>query len=219
MSNINFDYIEDYIESLHKESTGILKKMELQAEREHIPIISKEVGQLLKILIGLKKPREILELGTATGYSALVMLKDAPYVEKLYTIERRADRVEEAKDYISQAGEADRIEIIKGDAEAILKNWSNPVDMIFMDAAKGHYESFFKLSQKILKPGGLMVCDNVLYQGMVANDDLVIRRKKTIVQRLRRFLPKLVDLEGYEVAVLPIHDGIALIRKEDEDEK
>ena len=215
LNNINEEYIEDYIKSLLPISKGNLKEMEKYAEDNHIPIVQPEVGQLLKVLLKMNKPKKILEIGTAIGYSALVMAEFTDMDCKITTIERRKDMIELAKENISKTEYIDRIYILEGEAEEILTTLDDEYDFIFLDAAKGQYMDFFNKCKEYLNAGGIIVSDNVLYKGMVATDKLVIRRKKTIVKRLRQFLKYINEIEGYTSCVIPIGDGVAITYREE----
>lgn len=215
MTNINEEYIEKYIRSILPKNNSYLKIMEDYARENHVPIIEAEVGQLLKVLLKSQNPENILEVGTAIGYSALVMAEATNDKCKITTIERRSDMVELALANIEKTPYKNRIKILEGDAIDILPNLEENYDFIFLDAAKGQYLEFFNYCIEYLKPGGMIVSDNVLFKGMVASDALVIRRKKTIVKRLRTFLEYINNLEGYTSCVMPLGDGVALTYKEE----
>lgn len=215
LTNINEEYIEKYIRSILPKPDDYISAMETYAKENHVPIIEPEVGQLLKVLLKTNKPKNILEVGTAIGYSALVMAGVTSEDCQITTIERRQDMVELAKANIDKTEYKNRIRIIQGDAIEVLPNLKNQYDFIFLDAAKGQYLEFFNDCIRFLKPGGLIVSDNVLFKGMVAADELVIRRKKTIVKRLRSFLEHINNLEGYTSCVLPVGDGVALTYREE----
>lgn len=215
MVNINEEYINDYIRELVPENIDFLVKMEEYAEENHVPIVQPEVAQLMKVILRMKKPKRILEIGTAIGYSALLMAETLKGDCSITTIERREDMVELAQDFISRSPYEDKIEIIRGDALEVLYQLDEKYDLIFMDAAKGQYIEFFNRSMDLLNPGGIIIADNVLFRGMVATDELVIRRKITIVKRLRRFLSYINEVEGFVSATIPIGDGVALIYREE----
>ncbi|MDR7870037.1 MAG: O-methyltransferase [Tissierellaceae bacterium] len=214
MTNINEEYIDEYLRELVPKNKDFLVKMEEYAENNHVPIVQPEVAQLMKVLLRANKPKTILEIGTAIGYSALVMSDTLDGNCKITTIERREDMIELAEKFISDTDYKDNIKIIHGDANEVLDNISDKYDMIFMDAAKGQYMEFFNKSIDLLNPGGMIIADNVLFRGMVASDELVIRRKITIVKRLRKFLKHINEVEGFTSAVIPIGDGVALIYRE-----
>lgn len=212
--NINENFIEDYIRSITPSNGEYFEKMEEYALENHIPIVEPEVAQLLKVLLKINRPKKILELGTAMGYSANIMAETLKDVE-LVTIERRKDMIDLAKVHIKHFDNEDRIRIIEGDAEEVLLTLDEKFDFIFLDAAKGQYKYFFDKCIELLNPGGIIVSDNVLFKGMVASDQLVIRRKKTIVKRLREFLLYINNIAGYTSSVIPIGDGVAITYREE----
>lgn len=215
LNQINEEYIEEYIRSLLPENNDNLKVMEKYAKDNHIPIVQPEVAQLIKVLLKIKKPSNILEVGTAIGYSALIMAETTSTKCGITTIERRKDMIELAINNISRTEYKNKINILEGEAEDILSTLEEKYDFIFLDAAKGQYMDFFNKCIKSLKVGGIIVSDNVLYKGMVATDKLVIRRKKTIVKRLREFLQYINHIEGYTSSVIPIGDGVAITYREE----
>lgn len=215
MTNINEEFIEEYIRSITPKSKDYLMEMESYAEENHVPIIEPEVAQLIKVLLKSNKPKNILEVGTAIGYSSLVMADALDGKCKITTIERRNDMVQLAEANINKTPYRNQIKIIEGEAEEILPKLQDTYDFIFLDAAKGQYMEFFNYCIKYLKPGGMIVSDNVLFKGMVASDKLVIRRKKTIVKRLRSFLKYINEFDGYTSSVIPLGDGVAITYKED----
>ena len=215
MNQINEEYIEDYIRSLLPSSNGILKDLEKYALDYHVPIVHPEVAQLLKVLLKIKKPNSILEIGTAIGYSAIIMAENTSPNCKITSIERRRDMVEKAIENIGKTPFKDRITILEGEAEEVLLNLNDKYDFIFLDAAKGQYMEFFNRCINLLDRDGIIVSDNVLYKGMVATDKLVVRRKKTIVKRLRKYLQYINEIQGYTSCVIPIGDGLAITYKEE----
>ena len=215
MSSVNEDYITSYIRDITPQRTGQLKIMEDYARENNVPIIEPEVGQLIKVLLRLHKPKEILEVGTAIGYSALLMAQNLEGDWSITTMERNPQMIEKARDNFRESGLEDRIRIIEGDAKETFPHLTKKYDFIFLDAAKGQYMEFLGYAKDLLKPGGLIVSDNVLYKGMVASDDLVVRRKRTIVNRLREFLEYINNMQGYTSSVLPLGDGVALTYKEE----
>lgn len=215
LTNINEEYIEDYIRSITPANKDYLIKLEEYAHENHVPIIEPEVAQLIKVLLKNNKPKMILEVGTAIGYSALIMAESTASDTKITTIERNENMIALARENISNSPFKDKIKILQGDAEEILPHLSDSYDFIFIDAAKGQYLEFFNYCRGFLKPGGMIVSDNVLYKGMVATDDLVVKRKNTIVRRLRTFLQYINELDGYTSCVIPLGDGVALTYKED----
>ena len=210
--NINYEYIIRFLRDNIKKSEGLISEMEQYAKENKVPISQPESIRLTEILLMIKKPEKILEIGTAIGYSAIKManVSDA----KITTIELSDEMAQKAEENIKKAGLENRITVLKGDAKEVLKTVSGEYDVIFMDAAKGHYMDFFLECDRLLKKGGLLISDNVLYKGMTATDELVVHRKITIVKRLRKYLEMLKENESYQTAVIPIGDGVALSVKE-----
>ena len=210
---ICFEYINDYIRQTLKPNTGILKELEAFSKENHVPIVHPEVAALLKVIGLTLKPRRILEVGTAIGYSSILLSTILEPGGKIDTIDRYELMVERTRENIKNAGLSDVINIIVGDALDVLKCLNKQYDMVFLDAAKGQYPEFLPECLRMLKSGGLLVSDNVLYKGMVANDELVVRRKKTIVTRMRNYLKTLCSMDELETSILPVGDGVAISYK------
>ncbi|MDO5036846.1 MAG: O-methyltransferase [Tissierellia bacterium] len=215
MSNIVFDHAEEYILGILPEEKGLLKSMRDYAQYKHIPIIEREVAEFLKFLLALKKPRKILELGTAIGYSALVMASVLP-TSQIDTVELFAEKAALARKMIDKAQLGQTIKVHEADALDFLKASQETYDFIFIDAAKGHYEEYIKEALRLLNRDGFILCDNILFHGMVSSDHLVVRRKKTIVKRMRDMLPKLLHSKSLQASILPLADGLLLIRRKDD---
>jgi predicted O-methyltransferase YrrM len=213
MSNISHDYIEDYIRELLPQRSGIIGEMENYAIENNVPIIHPEVAQFLRVLIKSHGVKSVLEIGTAIGYSAAIMSEAIGNDAKVVTIERDEEMYSKASDNIKLLNMENNIEIIKGDAMEVLGGVTGKFDLIFLDAAKGHYDHFLPLCLDSLKINGLLVCDNVLFRGMVASNKLLIRRKITIVKRMRKYLSHISSMPELETVVLPIGDGIAFSTK------
>jgi predicted O-methyltransferase YrrM len=210
---ICYHYINDYIRNTIKKNTGILKELEEFASENHVPIVHPEVAKLLQVIGMTKKPVRILEIGTAIGYSSILLSGILEPGGKIDTIERYELMVERAKDNIKKAQLEDVVNIISGDALEVLKYLNKQYDIVFLDAAKGQYPEFLPECLRLLPAGGLLISDNILYKGMIANDDLVVRRKKTIVKRLRNYLDILCSSDSLETSIIPIGDGVALSYK------
>lgn len=207
MSKIVYDYIEEYIRGLLPSSDELLKEMESFAQENHVPIIQPEVAKFLSFIIKSKMVKDILEVGTAIGYSAISMCIAAGDC-RVTTIERDAGMTEKALYYVSKAGFKDKISIIEGEAQSVLSCMDKKFDLIFLDAAKGQYLEFFNDCHRMLRTGGILFADNVLFRGMVATDELLIRRKITIVKRLRNYLKYVSENSDYETSILPLGDGV-----------
>lgn len=210
---ICYDYINDYIRKTIRKSSGILSELEEFAGKNHIPIVQPEVARLITVLGRIQKPERILEVGTAIGYSAILLSEIIRPGGKIDTIDRYELMLEYAKENIKKAGKEHIINVISGEALDVLKCLDKKYDMIFLDAAKGQYMEFLPECLRMLNPGGLIISDNILYKGMVANDDLVVRRKKTIVKRMRTYLDYICNNEQLDTCIIPIGDGVAVSYK------
>lgn len=212
--NINYEYIIRYLRDTMPESTGHIAEMEAFAKDNEVPISRPECIRLVEVLLKIKGARKVLELGTAIGYSAIRMTKACG--AEVVTVEISEEMAEIARKNFQRAGVCDRVELIHGDAREVIRNIQGEemFDVIFVDAAKGHYMEFFTECQRLLKKGGILISDNVLYKGMTATDELVVRRKITIVRRLRKYLEMLKNNKDFSTALLPVGDGIAISFKE-----
>lgn len=212
MSNIVNPLVEEYIRDLIPENSQLLKNMELYADKNHIPIVQPEVAKFLEVITRISMPKRVLEVGTAIGYSAIVFCNSMSN-GSLVTIERRTDMIELANNYIKEAGYDKQVEIIHGKAEEVLPAMDDKFDMIFLDAAKGHYLDFLNSSSRLLKKGGVLISDNVLYKGMIASDKYVVRRKRTIVKRMRTYLDYIMDHPEFISSLIPMGDGVTVSYK------
>lgn len=215
MSGITYDYMEEYIRGLIPETEGKLKDLEVFAKENGVPIAQKETIKFLEFMVSMKKPLRILELGTAIGYSAIIMHDAAGTNPHITTIERSEEMIKYAKENIKSFGLEDNIVIEEGDCLEILEKLQEPYDLIFMDAGKGHYNHFLPHCLRLLKDDGIIIADNVLFRGMVASDDLVKRRKITIVKRMRTYLELVSQDKSLITSVIPMGDGIAITRRKD----
>jgi predicted O-methyltransferase YrrM len=210
MSGITYDYMEQYIRKLIPDKEGILKEMETYALSNSVPIIQKEVGNFLELMIAMKKPKNILELGTAIGYSSILMSMSCNKETKITTIERNSDMVRIARENIEKYDFSENIEVVEGDCLEVLEKLEGQFDLIFMDAGKGHYNHFLPHCLRLLSPDGIIVADNVLFKGMVASKELLIRRKITIVKRMKSYLEITSNNPELVTSVIPMGDGIAV---------
>jgi predicted O-methyltransferase YrrM len=209
---INYDYIKNYISDLTPETSTFMQTLEIFAYYNHVPIITKDTRRFLEVFLRIAKPEKILEVGTAIGYSAITfanILKDA----RITTIEIEEEMFDLAYKNVNKAGYGDRINIIFDDARNILPYLETTYDFIFMDAAKGQYTEYYEPAKKLLKSGGILVSDNILFKGMVANDELVPRNKRAIVNDLNDFNKALSEDEDFITTFIPIGDGIAISLK------
>lgn len=200
-----------FIDSLDRGNTPFLDALEKEALQNRIPVIRKSMQSLLKFLLALTKPERILEVGTAVGFSALLMSEYGPEGCHVTTIENYEKRIPVARENFRRAGKEERITLLEGDAEEILKDLPGTYDMIFMDAAKGQYLRFLPDVLRLLEPGGLLVSDNVLQDGdIIESRFAVTRRNRTIHARMREYLYELKHHPELETVVLPVGDGVTL---------
>ena len=203
-----------YINSLDTGSGQFLDQLELQAKKDRVPIIRREMQSFLKVLLQIKKPAKILEVGTAVGFSALLMAKYTSEDTRIVTIEKYEKRITVAKANFRAAGMDHRITLLEGDALEILREMEDSFDLIFMDAAKGQYIHFYPEVMRLLAPEGILVSDNVLQEGdLIESHFAVERRNRTIYKRMREYLYVLKHDERLETSILPVGDGAAVSYK------
>ena len=215
MAGIVNSGIENYLRELAPERPEFMIGMENYAAENYVSIIPPEVAQFLTVLVHLCGAREVLEIGTAIGYSTIWLAwAVTPRDGHITTIEINERRALTAINNIRTAGLEDRITLIKGHAVDIVPELNDQYDFIFIDAAKGQYGWFFEELYPRLAPGGLLVSDNVLAEGLVIVPDEEMRhRQKTSVRRLREYLKMITTHPNLETTILPLGDGIAVSYK------
>ena len=204
--------IVSYIHSLEKTNSKVLEKIEEQAHKDNVPIIRKEMESFLRVMLYIKKPKRILELGTAVGYSAILMSECIDEDGKITTIENYEKRIVEAKKNIELSGKGQVIELLEGDATEVMKNLpSQQFDFVFMDAAKAQYIYFLPEVLRLMKTGAVLITDNVLQEGDLIESRFVVeRRDRTIHKRMREYLEVVKNHEELETSIVPIGDGITI---------
>ncbi len=203
-----------FIDSLDKGNTPFLDEIEKNALAQQVPVIRKSTQSLLKFLLALTRPGNILEVGTAVGFSALLMDQYSPEGCHITTIEKYGKRIPDARDNFKRAGAEDRIALLEGDAAERLKELEGSYDFVFMDAAKGQYINFLPDILRLLAPGGILISDNVLQDGDVIESRFAVtRRNRTIHARMREYLYELKHNDLLETVVLPVGDGVTLSMK------
>ena len=211
MGTIVNERIVDYINSLDKGNSPVCNAIEKEALADGVPIIRKDMGNLLKVLLLLKQPQKILEVGTAVGYSSILMSENMPQNCRITTIENYEKRIPVAKNNFKRAGKEEVITLLEGDAMDILKELDGTYDFIFMDAAKGQYINFLPELLRLMPAGGLLISDNVLQEGDIVESRYgVTRRNRTIHTRMREYIYTLTHAEQLETSIVPIGDGITL---------
>ena len=206
-----------YINSLDTGNTPILDEIEREALASFVPIIRKEMQSFLKVLLSIKRPKRILEVGTAVGFSALCMREYLPKSSHITTIEKVEMRLKEARRNLEMLDEDDRITLLEGDAAKVLKQLltkGKSYDFIFMDAAKGQYLNFLPDVIALMADNAMLVSDNIFHDGDVLESRYaVLRRDRTIHGRMREYLQVLCEKEELETICLPIADGMTISTK------
>lgn len=200
-----------YINSLDVGNSALVNEIEEEALSNFVPIIRKEMQSFLKVLLELKRPKAILEVGTAVGFSALLMSEHVDADCHITTIEKYEPRIPIAKANFKRAGKEEQITLLEGDAFDFLRELTGPYDFIFMDAAKGQYIHFLPDILRLLTPGGVLVSDNVLQDGDIIQSRFAVeRRNRTIHSRMREYLYTLTHHEQLTTSLLPLGDGVTV---------
>lgn len=200
-----------FIDSLDPGNTPFLNEIEQEAKKTNVPIIRTQVQSLLRLLLAMRKPTSILEVGCAIGFSALLMSEYGPKDCHITTIEKYEKRIPVARENFRRAGKEEQITLLEGDAAEILGELAGPYDMIFMDAAKGQYIHFLPDVMRLLSPGGILLSDNVLQDGDILESRFAVtRRNRTIHSRMREYLYALKHHPELETVILPVADGVTV---------
>lgn len=203
-----------FINSFDKGNSAFLDELEQEAKRDYVPIIRKDMQNLLRFLLRLKRPLKILEVGTAVGFSALLMAENTPEECQITTIENYEKRIPIARENFKRDKMEHRITLLEGDAAEILKELDGTYDFIFMDAAKGQYLNFLPDLLRLLSEDGMLVSDNVLQDGdLMESRYAVTRRNRTIHSRMRDYLYELKNNPALETVILPVGDGVTVTIK------
>ena len=206
-----------FINSLDTGNTPFLEELEQYALQERVPVIRREMQSFIKMLLALQRPKRILEVGTAIGFSTLLMCEYGPSDVQITTIENYEKRIPLAKENFRKAGQESKITLLEGDATKILAGLSGSYDLIFMDAAKGQYIHWLPDVIRLLKKGGVLLSDNVLQDGnLIESHYIVERRDRTIYKRMREYLYQLKHDPLLETSILPLGDGVTVSVKKEE---
>ena len=209
---------QEYLDSLIPKRSDFLENLRYKSslEESYAPIVQKQTEQLIITLLKLIKPKRVLEVGTAVGYSAILMADNLPEDSSIITIERYKKHADIAVDNIFASGYEKKIRVIEGEAAEVLHWLDGGFDFIFLDAAKGQYIEFLPDILRLLNQGGVLLSDNILYHGMIEDDEKVERRKITIVKRLHMYLEEIMHNPSLTTSIIPIGDGVALSIKQAE---
>ena len=203
--------IHVFLDSLEREFAPFLEEIYQKAEKDGIPVVKRETAAFLHTMVRIRQPERILEIGTAVGFSALLMASAGSGSCRIITLENYRKHADQAAENFEKSGMADRIQMIFGDADETLDMLEGPFDLVFMDAAKGRYIHFLPKLKKLMKPGSILIADNVFSDGDVLESRFAVRRRdRTIHKRLRQFLRAVKTDEELDTAVLPLGDGVTL---------
>ena len=211
--------IVSYINSLNADNEGVLAEIENEAKAAGVPVIRKEMENFLKVMLAVKKPAGILEVGAAVGYSSILMSMNVDSDCHITTIENYDIRIEQARHNIARAGKESQITLLEGDAMNILKDLpSQEYDFVFMDAAKAQYINFLPEVLRVMKTSAVLISDNVLQEGSIAEARYAVtRRDRTIHARMREYMYELTHMNELITSIVPIGDGITMSVKRMED--
>ena len=211
--------IVSYINSLNADNEGVLAEIENEAKAAGVPVIRKEMENFLKVMLAVKKPAGILEVGAAVGYSSILMSMNVDSDCHITTIETYDIRIEQARHNIARAGKESQITLLEGDAMNILKDLpSQEYDFVFMDAAKAQYINFLPEVLRVMKTSAVLISDNVLQEGSIAESRYAVtRRDRTIHARMREYMYELTHMNELITSIVPIGDGITMSVKRMED--
>lgn len=205
-------YVTEYIRERTITDNPLLKEMELFAKEHNVPIAEPETARLISVITKLIRPKKILEVGCAIGYSAIIMSESLTEDGHITTLEYDPKMVELARENISRAGLSDKITVIEADAKDYVSylDDSETYDIVFLDGPKAHYLFMLDDAVRLLKKGGLLISDNILFKGMTADDGHFARRKVTIIHRLREYIDTLMTHPQLHTSILSQGDGVTL---------
>ena len=200
-----------YIRSLEVPESAVIEAIEQEALRDRVPIIRKEMQSFLKVLLMIKRPMRILEVGAAVGFSSILMSEYMPEGGHITTIENYDKRIPIARANFKRAGKEEQIDLIEGDALEVKHGLEGPYDLIFVDAAKGQYIHYLPEVMRLLGTDGVLVSDNVLQEGDIIESRFAVeRRNRTIHSRMREHLYELKHHDQLQTSIIPLGDGVAL---------
>ncbi|MCC6549727.1 MAG: O-methyltransferase [Ignavibacteriaceae bacterium] len=203
---------EHYLEELFRQTDPLLKEMEQFAREKRIPIIEPGGAAFLDIYLRSLKPKKFLELGTAIGYSAIIAANALPDDARIVTIEKSADNLVLARKYINRSGFQNKITIAEGEAKELLRGYLAEWDCIFIDADKEDYDELFELSLPLLREGGVILIDNLLWHGYTASSEVPASYVRS-TEIIRAFNKKLASGDAYHFTIVPAGDGIGVVIK------
>lgn len=209
MSKIIYENQQRYLESFGKKGDELLNEMEEYAEKNNVPILSKDSAAFIEQLIRISEPKRVLELGTAIAYTTIRIARCLRKKSEIHTIEKSADNIKIAKEFIGRSGESGKIKLLEGEAFEILPGLKKKYDFIFLDADKEDYKKLFEYSMILLRKGGIIFADNLLWHGFAAAAK-VPAQYKTSTKYIREFNNIFMNHPGIDAVILPVGDGIGL---------
>ena len=214
MENLDHDRLDSFIDSYFTEQDEFIRSLEREALEAEVPIIRRDTQQLLRFLLSVHLPENILEIGTAVGFSAIMMAKYTPAGTRITTVEDYAPRIGLARKNIEASGYGERIRLIEGDGAKVMAELEESFDLIFIDAAKAQYPVYFDEAKRLLPERGMLIADNCLKGGEIVESKFAVtRRNRTIHKRMREFLLEVARSPEFITTILPIGDGVVLAVK------
>lgn len=214
MNYVTEDYLHEYLRLIQPKYDGVLGEIQQEANANNVPIVPHEVARFISTILSIKRPKEVLEIGTAVAFSAGLISRYLQEGGHITTIDRYEIMLKSARENIKRMGLENTIKLIEDDATNVLPGLEGPYDVVFLDAAKGQYAQFLPHILRLLPVGGILIADDVLQSGDIAKSRYVIpRRQRTIHKRMRNFLWDISHLDCLESSIIPIGDGVVLCHK------
>jgi predicted O-methyltransferase YrrM len=209
MSKIFYPAQEKYISSFRKNQDDLINEMQSFAKEHNVPILSWQAAEFVEQLVLISRPKRVLEIGTAIAYTTIRIARNLDKKSMIHTIELSEPNIEAAKEYIEQSGVGDKIKLVEGDALSVMPRLKKKYDLIFLDSDKEDYKRLFDYSMVLLKRGGLLVIDNLLWQGYAAASKVPSKYKES-TKHIREFNKIFIEQPNLRTTILPIGDGIGL---------
>ena len=214
MNYVTEDYLHGYLRLIQPKYDGVLGEIQEEAQEKQVPIIPHEVARFLSTILSIKRPKEVLEIGTAVGFSAGLICRYLQPDGHVTTIDRYEVMLKDARENIKRMNLEETINLIEDDAANVLPGLKGPYDVVFLDAAKGQYAQFLPHILRLMPIGGILIADDVLQSGDIAKSRYSVpRRQRTIHKRMRNFLWDISHLDCLESSIIPIGDGVVLCHK------
>lgn len=214
MNYVTEDYLHGYLRLIQPKYDGVLGEIQEEAQEKQVPIVPHEVARFLSTILSIKRPKEVLEIGTAVAFSAGLISRYLQPGGHVTTIDRYEVMLKDARENIKRMNLEETINLIEDDASNVLPTLTGPYDVVFLDAAKGQYAQFLPHILRLMPIGGILIADDVLQSGDIAKSRYSVpRRQRTIHKRMRNFLWDISHLDCLESSIIPIGDGVVLCHK------